>query len=291
MNYYKRHIGDYAKKAGHLSILEHGVYTLLMDAYYDREQAPTKQEAVRISRARTPDELAALDAVLADFFTETDGRYVQTRIEEEFTKAEAQAMANQANGKHGGRPRKPKGETKKAKENQTKTHSVSDENQNDNEKNPNPSIHQSTNPTTEKQKNSSPSGSRLAPDWSLPADWKTWAEQERPELDVLTQAASFSDYWHGVAGAKGRKADWLATWRNWIRNSNAGSRPRAGPAFPPQKSKALMAIEKLQGMKNGLAENGNRNWVTEANHAWLGVGATDGLNAGNASGMDGSIDP
>ena len=143
----------------------------------------------------------------------------------------------------------------------------------------------------QEQKNSSPSGSRLAPDWSLPADWKTWAEQERPELDVLTQAASFADYWHGVAGAKGRKADWLATWRNWIRNSNAGSRPRAGPAFPPQKSKALMAIEKLQGMKNGLAENGNRNGVAEANHAWLGVGATDGLNAGNASGMDGSIDP
>ena len=33
MNYYKRHIGDYAAKAGHLSPLEHGVYTLLIDAY------------------------------------------------------------------------------------------------------------------------------------------------------------------------------------------------------------------------------------------------------------------
>ena len=58
MHYYKRNIGDYAKKAGHLSVLEHGVYTLLLDAYYDREQAPTREEAVRVSRCRTPEELA-----------------------------------------------------------------------------------------------------------------------------------------------------------------------------------------------------------------------------------------
>lgn len=136
MNYYKRHIGDYAKKAGHLTVLEHGIYTLLLDAYYDREQAPTHEEAVRVSRCRTPEELAALDAVLADFFTLSDGRYIQARVEEEFVKAEAQALANQANGKLGGRPRKPK-------DNRTKTHSVSSGNRTDSEKNPNPLIHQS----------------------------------------------------------------------------------------------------------------------------------------------------
>ena len=45
MNYYKRHLGDYAKKAGHLSTWEHGAYTLILDAYYDRELAPTLEEA------------------------------------------------------------------------------------------------------------------------------------------------------------------------------------------------------------------------------------------------------
>lgn len=135
MNYYKRHVGDYAKKAGHLSIVEHGIYTLLLDAYYDREQGPTRAEAVRWSRARTDDEMAALDAVLADFFTFDGERYVQSRVEEEFAKASAQATANAANGKRGGRPRK-----------QPKTDSVSSGKRNDCEKNPNPLIHQSTNP-------------------------------------------------------------------------------------------------------------------------------------------------
>lgn len=121
-----------------------------------------------------------------------------------------------------------------------------------------------------KQKNSSPSGSRLAQDWSLPADWKTWAEQERPELDVLTQAASFADYWHGVAGAKGRKADWLATWRNWIRNSNSGSRPRAGPTMSQEKSKGRQAIELLEGLKHGMDAQGNRNGTAKADMPRLG---------------------
>ena len=75
----------------------------------------------------------------------------------------------------------------------------------------------------------SPNGSRLPADWELPDDWKAWALQERPDLAPESTAARFSDYWHGVAGAKGRKADWQATWRNWVRNEktkpSSGNRP------------------------------------------------------------------
>jgi len=46
MHYFKRNIGDYHKKAGRLSMLEHGAYTLLMDACYDRERFPTMDEAI-----------------------------------------------------------------------------------------------------------------------------------------------------------------------------------------------------------------------------------------------------
>lgn len=149
MIYYKRHLGDYAKKAGHLSVLEHGVYTLLLDAYYDTEQAPTKAEAIRKARVKSADELAALDAVLADFFTEIDGRFVQSRVEEEFLKAEEQAKTNANNGKKGGRPRKSKGITKaakaKSKAKPKETESVNFDNRNDTENNPKPLIHQSTN--------------------------------------------------------------------------------------------------------------------------------------------------
>jgi uncharacterized protein YdaU (DUF1376 family) len=103
MNYYKRHIGDYAAKAGHLSPLEHGVYTLLIDAYYNREEAPTKAEAIRWARARSADELAAVEAVLAEFFVEADGRFVQNRIEEELFAFRAKQEVNRQLGARGGK--------------------------------------------------------------------------------------------------------------------------------------------------------------------------------------------
>lgn len=162
MNYYKRHIGDYAKKAGHLSMLEHGAYTLILDAYYDRERAPTRAEAIRQARARTPDELAAVDAVLADFFQLQGDVYVQSRVEEEFAKAEEQARKNEANGKKGGRPRKPKG-------NRTETQSVLCNNRTESEKKPNPLIHQSTTEQEQQQ------GPRFAlPAWLPDSVWQEW---------------------------------------------------------------------------------------------------------------------
>ena len=59
MNYWERHIGDYARDAGHLSMLEHGAYTLLLDRYYSTEQPIPKDQAHRICRARTRDEKLA----------------------------------------------------------------------------------------------------------------------------------------------------------------------------------------------------------------------------------------
>lgn len=64
----------------------------------------------------------------------------------------------------------------------------------------------------------SPRGTSLSSDWSLPDDWKTWALSERPDLEVNSVADSFRDYWIAKPGKDGRKTDWKATWRNWVRN-------------------------------------------------------------------------
>lgn len=61
-------------------------------------------------------------------------------------------------------------------------------------------------------------GSRLPSDWTLPDAWRAWCEQNRPDLDPTHVADAFRDYWHAAPGAKGCKADWFATWRNWCRN-------------------------------------------------------------------------
>lgn len=74
---------------------------------------------------------------------------------------------------------------------------------------------------------STSTGTRLAKDWTLPADWRAYCTATRPDLDADTVADNFRDYWHAKAGKDGRKADWLATWRGWVRKENG----KASSAF------------------------------------------------------------
>lgn len=97
--------------------------------------------------------------------------------------------------------------------------------------------------------------SRTAPATRLPEDWVPSADDlefcktERPDLNPKTLADGFRDYWISVPGAKGKKLDWRATWRNWVRNQ------RAKPQAPPSKqsnrdsyaAQAQAAQERLNG--------------------------------------------
>lgn len=107
MNYYERHIGDYLKDTAHLSLLEHGVYARLLDVYYTREQPFAPGEAARLVGARTKEERAAVESVLAEFFV--DGR--QARCDREIERYQARVEHNQRVGKLGGRPKKTQTQT------------------------------------------------------------------------------------------------------------------------------------------------------------------------------------
>lgn len=112
MNYYTRHLGDYARDTGLLSVLEHGVYTLLLDRYYTTEAGIPDGQVYRMARARSDAEKAAVDAVLADFFQLVEGVWINRRAEEELEKAAAKIQAAVGNGKKGGRPAKNPTETR-----------------------------------------------------------------------------------------------------------------------------------------------------------------------------------
>lgn len=80
---------------------------------------------------------------------------------------------------------------------------------------------------------------RLPRDFQLPNDWRLEAHgiatRKGVRIDVDDQFERFRDYWCGKSGADAAKLDWLATWRNWIRNScDRAGRPigSAGPRAP-----------------------------------------------------------
>lgn len=49
-------------------------------------------------------------------------------------------------------------------------------------------------------------------------DWFA-AEKLHHVVDVRTEHEKFMDYWRAEPGAKGRKLDWPATWRRWMRTA------------------------------------------------------------------------
>lgn len=70
----------------------------------------------------------------------------------------------------------------------------------------------------QKCKKPTASATRLPADWVPSDDDFDFCAKERADLAPLDVADRFRDYWIAQPGAKGRKLDWSATWRNWVRN-------------------------------------------------------------------------
>lgn len=91
----------------------------------------------------------------------------------------------------------------------------------------------------------SPRGSRLPSDFPT-AECLDWCRQERPDLDADDLRDKFRDYWCAVPGARGRKSDWPATWRNFVRSEFARGRPPARAS--PGRSAAVESGLALAGL-------------------------------------------
>ncbi|WP_052372200.1 hypothetical protein [Nocardia otitidiscaviarum] len=72
-------------------------------------------------------------------------------------------------------------------------------------------------------------GHRLPDDWRPSEDVIAAMRAECPHVDLRAEHAKFADHWRSQPGAKGRKADWTATWRNWIRRAAESGPPRSRP--------------------------------------------------------------
>jgi len=100
MHYYQRNIGAYATDTGHLTVIEHGLYTLLLDWYYKNERPITEFEVKRISRGHRDEALT----VLCEFFKETEQGWIHSYADRVIAEYHAKAEKNRQNGQSGGRP-------------------------------------------------------------------------------------------------------------------------------------------------------------------------------------------
>lgn len=96
-------------------------------------------------------------------------------------------------------------------------------------------------------------GCRL-PDGFPAQDWLEWAA-EQGHSDPKYEAERFRDYWLGRSGKDGRKADWPATWRNWVRRSiengknNNGKRINDKRQYSKQRDDDRAAILRVVGLE------------------------------------------
>jgi hypothetical protein len=68
-------------------------------------------------------------------------------------------------------------------------------------------------------------GQRLPEGWRPSDQTIAKMREEAPQVDLRHEHAKFADYWRAQPGAKGRKTDWDATWRNWIRRVADQTKP------------------------------------------------------------------
>lgn len=75
------------------------------------------------------------------------------------------------------------------------------------------------------KKTRAPRKAKIPTPFLVTGEMRTWAAESVPGVDLKTETEKFVDYWRGEATTK---ADWTATWRNWMRKAQQDHN-RPGP--------------------------------------------------------------
>jgi len=215
MHYYKFNIADWHLATSHLSLEEEAVYFKLINYYYDSEQCIPKETQSVIRRLRLTNHEQTVALILEEFFDFRDGYWHHSRCDELIANYHKKADTNKKVGKLGGRPKK----INDLEYNPQITQTVS-------EINPQITLTKNQEPIT------SSSTTRLKKRKTamilnkdtMPENYEEFIKVERPDLDPLQTYYKFCDYWLGNGEVK---ADWLATWRNWVRNEKKQFKPKS----------------------------------------------------------------
>jgi len=239
------YIGDYLRDTRHLGATEHGVYLLLMMAYWTAGCLPNDDEKLAriacISRAQW----MKIRGTIQTFFQ--DG-WKHQRIDQELAKAE-DISTKRRDAVNKRKDRHPINDRTNVPTNVGDLNTQSQPQSQPQERNKQESAPASADaleillgedqveghlekPSLGKKASK---GTRLSETWTLPPEWVEDGLNEGLSVyDIERDAKKFKNYWLGKPGAGGIKLDWHATWRNWVISSaeRLGKKPPNRPTTP-----------------------------------------------------------
>jgi uncharacterized protein YdaU (DUF1376 family) len=229
VHYYPHHIGDFISDTARLTDSQCMAYLRLIWHYYDTER-PLDNDPESLA-FKIGASVSDVNLILKHYFV-LDG--------EVWRKARCDSVIYEYHGKADKARKSAESRWKNAKAKQ----SDSDGNANASEINANESKNDANQkPITNNQDNTL---KELAPQQAakptkratrLPDDWKPDREYWEAAALInksITQewfvstAHKFKDYWIAKSGKDATKADWLATWRNWVRRDIENTRSPPG---------------------------------------------------------------
>lgn len=246
MNYYEHHIGDYDQATAHLSACEDGIYGRLIRWYMASEAPlpPDIQAIQRRVRARTREEKSAVLTVLGEFFDQREDGFHQQRCDEELLRYidKREKARNSADARwNAQRALCERNANASSDEMRTQCERNADGMPRAGAPASHPGAGARPSPLTTHHSPYSEAklprgrGSRLPADWE-PGDAGMAFAAQQGLINGKAQAelAKFRDHWSAATGQSASKADWQATWRNWVRRSverSGGPPPDSGRAY------------------------------------------------------------
>lgn len=162
MHYYQRHLGDYTTATPHLSLVEHGAYTKLLDYYYSSESPIPDDRCERIAGAFDPHEREAVRSVLQQFFTLTELGWVNERAERELAGYRSKSLKAKESA------------AARWKRTQCDGNAIAS---------PNAMLTNNQEPITKKEQKQKPARAALvfveAPEWLDPTAWAEWCQYRK----------------------------------------------------------------------------------------------------------------
>lgn len=236
------YIADYLADTAHLTAAQSGAYLHLIMSYW-RAGGPLRMDDGALARTArmTPDEWSDAAPIVLAFFRCADGVLQHSRIDRELAEAATRYDARRKRTEAATAARMARNVTTDVTSNVTTNVTFTQPQPQPQPQPPFPTERTSPAPVASGGAGGTRAaradrGTRLPEDWSPSDEDRAFAASLG--VAVEREAASFRDYWHAKPGADGRKTNWSATWRNWVRRSSerrngngSGSRSQSRNGF------------------------------------------------------------